>query len=99
MGWLKPMLPIRDGLTIVLRLLRASGRPKPQTAPRGSFQLMLGGSNAQMVRVLVKESELAIPEISANKYALNIRFTCPDGDLKPRSCERDVAFDMTFCNL
>ncbi|HJW04328.1 MAG TPA: cell division protein ZapD [Azospira sp.] len=99
MGWLKPMLPIRDGLTIVLRLLRASGRPKPQTAPRGSFQLMLGGSNAQMVRVIMKESELAIPEISANKYALNIRFTCPDGDLKPRSCERDVAFDMTFCNL
>ncbi|GBG02049.1 cell division protein ZapD [Azospira sp. I13] len=99
MGWLKPLLPLRDGLTIVLRLLRSSGRPKPQVAPAGGFQLMLGGSNAQMVRVSLREGDPAIPEISANKYALNIRFTCPDGDLKPRACEREVAFDMTFCNL
>jgi cell division protein ZapD len=99
MGWLKPLLPLRDGLTIVLRLLRSSGRPKAQVAPSGGFQLMLGGSNAQMVRVTLRDGDAAIPEISANKYALNIRFTCPDGDLKPRACDREVAFDMTFCNL
>jgi len=99
LGWIKPLLPLRDGLAIVLRLLRSSGRPKPQVAAAGGFQLMLGGSNAQMVRVTLKEGDPAIPEISANKYALNIRFTCPDGDLKPRSCDREVAFDMTFCNL
>lgn len=98
-GWLKPLLPLRDGLAIVLRLLRASGRPEHQMAKSGTFQMMLGGSTAQMVRVSVRLGEPYIPEISANKYALNIRFTSPDGDLRPRPCDREVAFDMTFCNL
>ncbi|MFC5299898.1 cell division protein ZapD [Azospira restricta] len=99
LGWLKPLLPLRDGLAIVLRLLRASGRPEHQLAKNGTFQMMLGGSTAQMVRVSVRLGDPCIPEISANKYALNIRFTSPDGDLRPRPCDREVAFDMTFCNL
>ncbi|MBW7902149.1 MAG: cell division protein ZapD [Rhodocyclaceae bacterium] len=99
LGWLKPLLPLRDGLAIVLRLLRASGRPEHQMAKHGTFQMMLGGSAAQMVRVAVHAGDPSIPEISANKYALNIRFTSPDGDLRPRPCDREVAFDMTFCSL
>jgi cell division protein ZapD len=50
-GWLNPMLPIRDGLAIVLRLLRASGRQEEQVAQHGAYQLMLGGRTAQMVRL------------------------------------------------
>lgn len=98
-AWLKPLLPLRDGLAIVLRLLRSSGRPEHQTAKHGAFQMMLGGSSSQMVRVAVPLGSPYIPEISANKYALNIRFTSPDGDLRPRPCDAEVAFDMTFCNL
>ena len=98
-GWLKPLLPIRDGLVIVLRLLRASGRPERQTAKSGVFQRMLGGSGAQMVRISLALHDPVIPEISANKYALNIRFTSPDSDVRPRQCDRDVVFDMTFCAL
>jgi cell division protein ZapD len=98
-GWIKPLLPLQEGIRIVLRLLRSSGRVEHQVAKGGAFQLMLGGSTAQMVRIGIKKSDAYIPEISANKYALNIRFTCPDGDLRPRQSERDVAFDMNFCNL
>ena len=98
-AWLRPLVPLRDGLAIVLRLLRASGRPEHQLAKAGAFQLMLGGSAAQMVRVSVRIGDPFIPEISANKYALNIRFTTPEGDLRPRHSDQDVAFDMTFCNL
>ena len=99
-GWTKPMLPLRDAAAIVLRLLRSSGRPKHHTAVKGQFQLNLGGTAAQMVRVQVKTEEPAIPEVSANKYFLNIRFTKPPaGEIKARGCERDVAFDLTFCNL
>jgi cell division protein ZapD len=99
-GWTKPMLPLRDAAAIVLRLLRSSGRPKDYTAANGHFQLNLGGSAAQMVRVTVGVDEQAIPEVSANKYFLNIRFTRPPaGELKARGCERDVPFALTFCNL
>ena len=99
-GWTKPLLPLRDAAAIVLRLLRSSGRPKSYAATNGQFQLNLGGSAAQMVRVTVSVDEQAIPEVSANKNFLNIRFTRPPaGELKARSCERDVPFDLTFCNL
>lgn len=98
-GWLAPILPIRAGLSIVLRLLRASGRSEVQVAARGAFQLMLAGRTAQMLRLRVRRSDPFIPEISANKYALNIRFTAPDGDLRPRQAEADVSFELTFCNL
>lgn len=98
-GWTRPFLPLRDALTIVLRLLRASGRPDHFVAKSGAFQLMLGGSSAQMVRLRLAHEAAVIPEISANKYALNVRFACPDGSLRPRHTDQDVDFEMTFCNL
>jgi cell division protein ZapD len=99
-GWLKPMLPLRDAAAIVLRLLRSSGHPKQHVAVSGQFQLNLGGTAAQMVRVSLNVDEQAVPEVSANKYFLNIRFTKPPaGELKARGCERDINFDLTFCNL
>lgn len=97
--WIKPFMPLSAGLSIVLRLLRASGRPERQMAECGSFQMMLGGSTAQMVRVSLNSQVAFVPEISANKYALNIRFTCPDYDHRARQAENDVEFDMVFCNL
>lgn len=98
-GWTRPLLPLRDALLIVLRLLRASGRPDRFTAKSGAFQRMLGGSAAQMVRLRIPATAPVVPEISANKYALNIRFSCPGSGLRPRQTEQDVDFEMTFCNL
>ena len=99
-GWIKPMLPIRAALAIVLRLLRSSGRAEQQLASQGCFQLMLGGRNALMLRLRVAHQAPFIPEISANKYALNIRFIAPDSqEPRPRRSDEDVAFDLTFCNL
>jgi cell division protein ZapD len=98
-GWLRPILPILDGLTIVLRLLRASGRPDVQVAAHGAYQLMLAGRTAQMLRLRVPRDKPYIPEISANKYALNIRFLTPDTDMRPKQAEADIAFELTFCNL
>jgi cell division protein ZapD len=98
-GWVAPMLPISQGISIVLRLLRASGRPERQIATRGSYQLMLAGRTAQLVRLRMKRVEAAIPEISANKYALNVRFTTPGTDLRPKQSDADIAFELTFCNL
>ena len=98
-GWLKPLLPIRDGMSIVLRLLRASGRAERQRAAKGAYQLMLAGKTAQMLRLSVPRGDFCIPEMSANKYALNIRFTTAERDVRPRQVETDVLFDLTFCSL
>ena len=98
-AWIKPLLPIGAGLSIVLRLLRSSGRPERQVAARGAFQQMLSGRTAQLIRLRVERNQAAVPEISANKYALNIRFTVPDTDMRPKQSEADVEFELTYCNL
>lgn len=98
-GWLAPMLPIRDGLTIILRLLRESGRAEDQTAKRGSYQIMMSGRHAQLVRVRLDRDTNVLPEISANKYAFNIRFVAPDVASRPRQAETDIPFELTFCSL
>ena len=98
-GWLKPMLAIRQGIAIVLRLLRASGRPEGQLAAHGSYQMMLAGRTAQLIRLRLERTDPFIPEISASKYALNIRFLGPDLEQRPKPVDVDVAFELTFCNL
>ena len=105
-AWLAPLLPVSDGLSIVLRLLRESGKPGEVTAMQGQFQQMLSGRVAQLIRVRLKEDTIYIPEISANKYALMIRFTsmapAAEGGAaaqRPRQTEANVSFELTYCNL
>ena len=97
--WLRPLLPIRDGVAIVMRLLRGSGRGSPQRADGGSFQLTMSGQRMQLVRVCLPYEAHAVPEISANKYMLNVRFIEPDPAGRPRKCEQDVDFELTLCTL
>jgi len=52
-----------------------------------------------MLRIRIPRTEPVIPEISANKYALNIRFMLPETVVRPRVAERDLPFELTFCSL
>jgi cell division protein ZapD len=97
--WVKPLEPIREALSIVLRLLRSSGRPEAQVARAGAFSEKTNGIAAQMIRIRIARTEAAVPEISANKYALNIRFMLPETQARPRPLERDLPFELTFCGL
>jgi cell division protein ZapD len=98
-GWLKPMLPIHAALSIVLRVLRESGRTVSLMAFQGVYQQTPAEKPAQMLRLMLGHDLACVPEISANKYALNVRFLLPEGVQKSRVYEHDVPFDLAFCNL
>jgi len=98
-AWIAPLLPLQAAFSIVLRLLRSSGRPEALMATHGAFQQMLSGRVAQLIRLRVSRTQAAVPEISANKYALNVRFTVPDTDMRPKQTEADIDFELTYCNL
>jgi cell division protein ZapD len=98
-GWFAPLAPLFDALSLVLRLLRDSGGPVKMIAVSGSYQQMLQGKVYQMLRLSLDENLGAIPEISANKYMLWVRFTSQGGDLKPKPLEEDVPFELTLCNF
>ena len=97
-SWLAPFLPMQDGISIILRILRDSGRTSQQLAAQGVYQQMMGGRVAQLIRLRLDDQYDCVPEVSANKYALNIRFTLA-GDNQRRVAQTDIPFELTFCNL
>ncbi len=99
-GWIAPFMSIREGSAIVLKLLRDNGRASRHTASRGVFQLMLTTTKvAQLLRLSMAGGLSCVPEISANKYALNIRFLGVSGMDRGSVHDGDVEFELMFCNL
>lgn len=97
--WLAPFSSIRQAVNIILELLRGSGRGEQHTALEGLFQKMQEGRNPQLIRVSLAADLPCIPEISANKYALNIRFVYA-GPGQMRVCsDQDVDFELSFYTL
>jgi cell division protein ZapD len=99
-GWIEPFAPIRIGSAIVLRLLRENSRTSHHTATHGVFQLMMTTTKvAQLVQLTLEHELPIVPEISANKYALNIRFIGVSGMDRGNVVAQDVGFELAFCNL
>lgn len=97
--WLAPLLPISAAIDILLRLLRENGRKIGFVAHGGTFQQMQGGRAAQLLKVTLNRELVCIPELGANKYAINIRFIVANYEAKSSLYEQDVPFDLTFCTL
>ena len=99
-AWLARLMPMFEAIKLILHILRGSGVTTKFTAHKGFYQQMLGGSKpAQMLKIEVKDSCPCFPEVSANKYAINVRFNGMDFVQKPRQCDHDIDFSMTLCNL
>lgn len=99
-SWLARLLPMYEGIKIILHILRGSGLSTDYVAKRGFFQQMLqSGKQAQMVKIEVLSQSNCFPEVSANKYAINVRFHGMDFVQKPKQFPEDVEFKMTLCNL
>lgn len=98
--WVAPLRPTAEASRILLKLLRDSGKTHSYVARHGSFQQMSGGKLVQLIRVGYDEALGVLPELSANKYALNIRFiSAVTGETRPRQTELDVEFALTSCKF
>lgn len=99
-SWMSTLTPIYDALAIILQILRGSGATNRLQAVGGHYQQMLGGAKpAQMLIIDLPDGVECFPEVSANKYAVNVRFNSLGTLEKPRLCEQDVPFTLTLCNL
>ncbi len=98
-AWVQPLHRFSAALGIVLRLLRESASPTRQVATQGAYQQTLQGRSYALLQVRVALDSEAIPEISANRYMLWIRFTASDGDLRPRAIDRDIGFGLALCAI
>lgn len=98
MNYTQAFAPWKAACQLFLKLLRDSGESHPTLATGGSFQQMLAGRTYQLIRIEI-EGQDVIPEISANKHMLWIRFLLNDNNGKPQPIAKDINFKLTLCNL
>tara|TARA_Y100000590_G_scaffold465820_1_gene639218 strand:+ start:846 stop:1619 length:774 start_codon:yes stop_codon:yes gene_type:complete len=98
--WITPLLPIRDSLKIILRLLRNNEKIFQFKSNDGMFQKM-GRQEcaAHLLRIKIDESIPCFPEISANKYGLTIHFFNAKPGHKAKLYEHQLEFELSFCIL
>jgi cell division protein ZapD len=98
--WVGPLMPTAEATRILLQILRDSGKTHHYVARHGAFQQMSGGKVVQLIRVGYDEQLGVLPELSANKYALNIRFIAAGtGESRARQSEDDIEFSLTHCKF
>jgi cell division protein ZapD len=83
---------------LYLKLLRRSSEFHEVVSENASFQKMLAGKTYQLIRVRLAQDDL-IPEISANKHMLWIRFLQNSITGKPQAVTQNVNFSLNLCNL
>ncbi|MFV0601297.1 MAG: cell division protein ZapD [Brachymonas sp.] len=96
--WINHLLPLGDGIRLLLMLLRSTGQSQKMTAQNGQFQQNLPQSRTfQLLRLHIDPETAVIPEISANRLIVTIRMMQQDdeGHLVPRAEHTD--FQLTLC--
>lgn len=98
--WLNQLLPMYESIKIILHILRASGIESNYVAKKGIYEKMLGGTKPmQLVQIEVLGNYYCFPEISANKYTINVHFYKIAFNDKSTHCDDDINFKMILCNL
>ncbi|MHB8353056.1 MAG: cell division protein ZapD, partial [Burkholderiales bacterium] len=68
-------------------------------ATGGLFQQGKVGNEVKLLRVMLETGQPCVPEISANKYLLNIRFLEVGDAARSRVCARNISFSLILCTL
>ena len=98
--WLGMLRPLCDAIAELLWLTRQNGRPRPETATGGTFNITFDRDNPiQLLRISLPADSGIYPEISGSHYRCSVRFLTWNGLMaRPTQAERDIPFLLTCCN-
>ena len=89
----------RTAISIILRILRESGRTSQQMATQGVYQQMMGGRVAQLLRLRLDDTL----RLRARGQRQQVRTQHPLhrqlATRQRRVAQVDIPFELTFCNL
>lgn len=102
--WLDPLAPLEEAVVLVLRLLRESSQMADEMAHHGNFQRALASIRPPLLaRIAVEAGHAVVPEVSANKYTVNVRFLDQSpqfqGTGRPSVTTRNIPFRLALCGL
>ena len=96
--WAASLAPMAQAVTLLLQILRDSGKPQKVMASAGYFQQTLPqGRTFQLLRLRIDESLQLIPEISGNRLMASVRLMRQDAEGKLQVAREDAAFELALC--
>ncbi|NLG77897.1 MAG: cell division protein ZapD [Xanthomonadaceae bacterium] len=98
--WMSTIRPLCDAVAELLWLTRESGRPRPEVATGGIFQVVFDRDTPnQLLRITLPPGTSLFPEISGSHHRCSIRFlNWTDVNVRPVQTTEDVQFLLTVCN-
>jgi len=93
LDWLRDFECVSTGVEVLLRLLRGTADSESQHAAGGHFMRALARP-ALLVTIDTEAGSGWVPEVSANRAALQVRFSRLSPGGRPRPCEEDVTFGL-----
>lgn len=100
-GYVSTLAPIRQAVSLLLRMLRDSSRVQSLTAENGTYQFSMNRTqNCALAQLWLPSDCTVVPEVSANKYMLWIRFSRPDENHKLHLVRTEaIGFRLGLCTL
>jgi len=99
--WSQDLHNLKEGLELMLKLLRSSAKSHDETADSGVFHKSLSTERpCKLARVTLAENSFIYPEISGGKHRISIRFM-QQSDPRQRSKQTfdHVRFELACCAL
>lgn len=97
--WIASLVPLADAVAILLKLVRDAGAPQKVMSAQGHFQQSLpAGRTFQMLRLRIDAGLGLIPEISANRLLVSVRFVRFSDAQRLQSASEDAQFELTYCS-
>jgi len=98
MQWTSTLMPLAEGISVLLRLLRDSGVPHKVVALGGQYQQSLpAGRLYHLMRVRLAPDEELVPEISGHRLMVSVRLMRPDQEWRLKPAAADTNFELTLC--
>ena len=97
--WMSSLMPLADAAAMLLKLLRDAGTPQKVMSSGGHFQQSLpAGRTFQLLRLRIDPRLGLIPEISANRLMVSVRFVKFTELQRLQSASEDAQFELTYCS-
>lgn len=97
--WLLDFDCVEHGVGALMTLIRACAESESFTSDSGQFHRTLGGRQPIFAVVDMAPDAEVVPEVSANRSTLLLRFMHFPGSGRPRLCDRPVHFGLAVSYL
>ncbi|MFZ2315397.1 MAG: cell division protein ZapD [Gammaproteobacteria bacterium] len=97
LDWLNDFNEVREGVTLVLQIVRNNGKVQEKTAIHGFYQELLDPqSNLRMIRISIAADSPAFPETSVGRHFLSVRFFTPNIFQRAEQFTGNLPFLITY---